>query len=91
MKTEHTQTMTTYKLQSTPMIHAPGLIRYAQAVYSGGQKKLARQIINSWHGLPPGLVERILSKRVEVAIDGDACLITAPDIAEEVRARNVAS
>jgi hypothetical protein len=67
--------MALYRLQSTPMICAPGLIAFAQRHHQEGDTARARDLVNAWPGLPAEVVDQLLAGMVKTEIDDSEALI----------------
>lgn len=69
--------MNGYTLKGNDMLHAPGLIAFAQRAFRSGQQETARRIVESWPGLPSDVVERIVrNKEVQIETSGDDAVVT---------------
>jgi len=57
--------MKTYNLQSSGLMHAPGIIRWAINGYqTGDAKKMVSLICTGWNGVPAKAAEALLSGKV---------------------------
>ena len=68
-----------YHLKGNSLIHAPGVIRMAQAQWRSRSKKDKQNgldIIKSWQGLPDDVYLKILNGEIEIRQDGDDAVIT---------------
>jgi len=67
------------RLRGSSMIHAPGLIDFAQRRWRERGKKAkqnAMDIIKAWQGLPDDLYLAILNGQCHVETDGDDAVVT---------------
>ena len=60
-----------YTLQSSSLVYAPGVIGYAMRLNECGDSENARNIINSWPGLPADVVTGLLDGTVTYSVDSD--------------------
>lgn len=63
--------MTTYRLQSSPIIWAPGVVWFAQHVFSKPWKdehKMALDMIRCWN-LPEDVVDALVRCKLELEVD----------------------
>ncbi|MCZ4354889.1 hypothetical protein [uncultured Marivita sp.] len=65
--------MTTYRLQSSPMVHTPGLIAWAINGYAfeADRPQMLKVIGETFAGVPTDAIERLLSKEVPYTVDGE--------------------
>jgi len=76
MKIRETTTITRYILRSSPLIHAPGCIRYARNLYeskgkgSRKNKQIAKNIVEAWE-LPDVITRQILDPKTSLVYEGD--------------------
>lgn len=65
--------MTTYSLQSSPLIYAPGILRWAMNGYNfkKDRKYLRRVFTEGWTGLPDDAVDALLSGKVPYTLEGE--------------------
>lgn len=68
----------TYRLTSSPMISAPGVVRWAINGYAfkRDRKVMIQVIVDGWH-VPEAAAKALLSKRVPYTVEGDAVVFTA--------------
>lgn len=68
----------TYRLGSSPMIHAPGVIAWAINGYAFKRDRanMIEIIVTGW-GIPEPAARALLSKQVPHTIEGDAIVFTA--------------
>jgi hypothetical protein len=82
--------MTTYRLQSSPAICAPGVVRLAQAAYRSGDEAWAVQLLSTWQGIPGVVAEALAAARLPFTVDDDEAvvvIVTPAFIEEERKAR----
>jgi hypothetical protein len=79
--------MTTYRLQSSPAICAPGVVRLAQAAYRSGDEAWAVQILSTWKGVPVVVAEALAAGRLPFTVDAEesVVVIVTPSFIEEER------
>lgn len=68
----------TYRLGSSGLVHAPGLIAWAINGYAfkRDQKNLLRIVADSW-GIPKDAAHKLLSKEVPYRIENDVVIFAA--------------
>lgn len=66
--------MTTYRLQSTKLIHMPGIVRYAQAMKPREARRLLR---DGFPELPTLALYKLLEG--EYTVDGETVVVTVYD------------
>lgn len=73
--------MPTYKLGSSPAIHAPGLVAWAINAYKHPKDKsvVLRIIVETWPGFPEAEARLLLMTKRPYAIDGDTVIVATPD------------
>lgn len=73
--------MPTYRLGSSPLVHAPGLIAWAINAYAFSRDRAAilRVVTETWPGLQEEQVRRLLSREQAYRIEDDTLVI---DVAE---------
>lgn len=59
------------KLTSTSLVHAPGVVRYAENLAIGNEKQ-AREIIASWND-DPRIADKIIAG--EYSVEGDSVIV----------------
>jgi hypothetical protein len=81
--------MPTYRLGSSPLVHAPGLIVWAINAYAFPRDRAAilRVVIDTWSGLPDETARRLLSGDLAYRVENDAIVI---DVVETGVAEGVA-
>lgn len=69
---------TTYRLGSSPMVHAPGIVVWARSGYAFPEDRpaLRRVIAEGWR-IPADAVDALLSGRAPYEIDGETVIFTA--------------
>jgi hypothetical protein len=69
--------MIEYSLASTAMIHTPGLLRFAQQVYTT-QPTVARRIMRTGYAqLPERVISGLLSGAITYRIEDETVIVTA--------------
>ncbi len=65
--------MTTYTLQSSPMVHTPGLIAWAINGYAfEADRPAMRKVIgDTFASLPANTIDQLLSEAVPFTVDGE--------------------
>jgi hypothetical protein len=65
-----TTTPATYRLQSSGLVAAPGVVRWAINGYAfkKDRAKLRRVVTETWKGVPDDAVDALLSKRVPFTV-----------------------
>ena len=73
--------MTTYRLQSSGLVHTPGVIAWAINGYSFPQdrKKMVEVIGGTFPSVPAPAIEKLLSKAVPYAVEDDAVVFTVAE------------
>lgn len=73
--------MPTYRLGSSPLINAPGIVAWAINGYAFERDRpiLLRVVAEGWPSIPKDHVSMLLSKTVPYAIDGDTVVFTVTD------------
>jgi hypothetical protein len=67
----------TYTLASTPMIHTPGMLRFARHVYET-QPHVAKRILKAGYaGLPIRVIVGLLSGTITYHVEADTVVVTA--------------
>lgn len=68
----------TYRLLSSPMVSAPGLVAWAINGYAFKRdRKVLLNVITSTWGIPKGAAASLLSKSVPYTTDGETVVFTA--------------
>jgi hypothetical protein len=68
--------MTEYTLTSTPMIHTPGLLRFAQQVYTT-QPTVAKQIMRVGYAkLPTRVISGLLSGAITYRVENETVIVS---------------
>lgn len=68
--------MTTYRLTSTPLVHTPGIIAWAQAGARTAPAQFAK-IVSETYGLPIEIARALVTKKLAYSIDGETVTFTA--------------
>jgi len=64
--------MTTYRLGSAPMIHTPGMVRWAVNGYAfQSDRKYLTNIFTEGWGIPADAAKKLLSGRVPYTVEGE--------------------
>lgn len=71
--------MKTYRLQSSPVVYAPGIIVWARSGYfhEPDQAMLRGVIVKTWSGIPEDVVGQVLSGTLPYTVEGETVVITA--------------
>ena len=76
------QTMTTYKLQSSPGLYAPGLVNWCKNGYAFEEDRdtLVNVLWETYsHALPKTIIHALLNGDIPVKVEDEAVLIEVPD------------
>lgn len=73
--------MPTYRLGSSPLVHAPGLIVWAINAYAFPRDRAAilRVVIDTWPGLPDETARCVLSGEMGYSVEVDTIVIDVPE------------
>jgi len=69
-------------VQSSPLISAPGMIRYIQTMHRSGDRMAARRIFESLFETPiidPDFVDHLLESRASVILTGTTAVLSVPN------------
>jgi len=71
--------MKQYRLGSSPLVHAPGIIAWAMNGYAfeDDRPQLERVVSETWK-LPPEATQALLGKKVPHQIEGDVVVFEVP-------------
>jgi hypothetical protein len=78
--------MKEYRLTSTQMVHAPGIVRWAIHGYQTGDEKdkLAMvKVLASWKSVPTGLIFDLLEGKTTFTVEDDTVIIQAAEEFDE--------
>ncbi|WP_189349941.1 hypothetical protein [Mesorhizobium sp. M1E.F.Ca.ET.045.02.1.1] len=69
--------MPTYRLGSSPLVHAPGLIKWAINAYAFPRDRavILRVVTETWPGLPEEHAILLLSRALAYKLDDDAVVL----------------
>lgn len=72
--------MPIYKLGSSPLVHAPGLVAWAINAYRTPKDRavVLRVVIDTWRGFPEAEARSLLMELRPYSIDGETVIVTAP-------------
>jgi hypothetical protein len=73
--------MPTYRLGSSPLVNAPGLIEWAINAYAFPRDRavILRVVTETWPGLPEEHAVLLLSRAVSYNLDGDIVVLDVPE------------
>lgn len=73
--------MPTYRLGSSPLVHAPGLVAWAINAYAfqRDQEITLRVVTETWPGLPAEHARLLLAKSLPHNVDGETLIFDVPD------------
>lgn len=66
---------TVYRLQSSPMICAPGVLRLIQAAYRSGDKAWALRAMSTWEGIPADVAEKLAAGTLPYTVDANESVV----------------
>ena len=70
--------MTTYRLGSNPMIHTPGIVRWAVHHYhSPSDRKYLTKVISEGWGVPVKAAKALLSGKSTYTVEGETVVFDA--------------
>ena len=71
--------MKTYRLGSSELVFAPGVVRWAMAhfTFKKDQQKLVDVIVGAWPGVPTEAATALLSKQVPFTVEDDVVVFEA--------------
>ena len=70
---------TTYRLQSSPLVHAPGIVRWAQNGYAFDADRpfLRKLIAETWRGVPADAAHALLSGEAPFEVQDESVVFSA--------------
>jgi hypothetical protein len=70
--------MTTYRIGSSPLVYAPGFIRWAinGAKFPRDRKQMVKIVADSW-GIPKAAATALVTEKVPFALEGETVVFTA--------------
>lgn len=73
--------MPTYKLGSSPLVHAPGLVAWAINAYAfpRDQNVTLRVVTETWQGFPAEHARLLLAKSLPYQVDGETVIFAVPN------------
>ncbi|MBP0440467.1 hypothetical protein [Tianweitania sediminis] len=82
--------MPVYRLGSSELIHAPGVIAWAINGYAFKRDRtvLRRVIVDGWPGVSAAAAHQLLSGSVPHTVEGDTVVFTVEDASADQPARN---
>ena len=67
-----------YRLNSSSLVHSPGVVPYFIEMYKTGndkQKLNAIEGLSAWDTLPASVILDVLREKIEYTVDGDVVII----------------
>jgi len=69
--------MKTYRLQSSNLVHTPGIIAWAINGYAFKKdRKRIREIVSSSYSLPPAVTDDLLSGNIKYFVENETVIFT---------------
>jgi hypothetical protein len=65
-------------LASSELFHTPGIIKYAQCAFMGGDRVQAMDMLILGYGLPEAVAEGILDLSITTRVEGDKVIVEVP-------------